>query len=1191
MKKHLKFLAFLLPAAVFAAGESPILFSVPFDGTAVPAVRESKTKTILNGVTEKDYFPGLKGKALRIGADEKGKNLRSVTWTANGNIRQDEGTLSFYFKMLDWQKFKRQNQHLFLADGNRLPLVNYSPGADIHSVVFYEGRGGRSVRLSKLLPVDNVWHHWAAVWNKTQLKFYLDGRLLATRPRTFTTPEKNWRILTAGALNWGEKHVKGYTLMDELTIYGKELSPARIKTLARDAVNTAFKPVVLPKRKRILPEPLVVAQTQLYPSGDRAHSYLGRWVDQPLLIDPALPGDIWRNGAKLGDGDYKYMAELLKNYDISGFSFFAGTKISLGNYPMFAKNAPQVKIVPIYTMWNALTGHVSPDNTLLKSVNLSLNSPQLYTFKGKKFFGSYDTESFLSAQQFEKNINALRKHVGDRFWFLPDMTRIAYHPATRRPGYAMTAEETRALKEKYRSWLRIGDGIYFNEILRRRTVDCVREFDGRVYRDFIIKNMLEILEEPEFKGKKMLGLTALVGHENPNHLGCNTSSNGTKTLRDSLAAIVEANPDYVTFAEWDEYNENTCFMPTLYNSFSTMRIVRYFMALWKGKKLSPLPGDDITLPNLVLSYRKIQPLGERLVFEVINIPDGSWKEDITCFVTVRSVDGKILKTFAPQKLAAEKLSEVRFIAAGEDFSDHRGLTVSLTVRSGKKSWTFDNGLTPIGLRTGVTTDYKFAKHPLRDQLKAEKALFSYSNGKFKVDFKAGEPLRTAALNLNGDIVYLYDKDNFISKFRDSKDYAVFAISNFAWISKGMKDLKGSGFSVPGIPEAEWLYRKTLTKGEKVSYTWINKHDDYYFLRIPRSKLAQAKLRVTVKGHFDGQISLADVARKQIYSVCGNGGHQLTVSVYKRFARYPRLIGKNSCQFEAELPLGEMGSDMVFFHAVGMSGKTWRSRPIVIEPASKPVPVKLFSAYKNEAVTKQIPSCRVPYIKYDFSPASGGCIRPVDGKRFFSGMLGSGYAMATQRNRSQGNLGDPLSHHAKLDALITRQGMKATSAPKQVKLADGSWALDFAGTKKYAAFPAEVVPGWSEFVLEAEIMPRRLTGARQRVICTHDGGPGDSGTLYGVFVDTDGTLRVDFAGLQDEHSTLKTKFKFKKDAWNKLKLHYAVDKMTVEFNGQKAEIPCCAPGRHPLSLVLGGYPGVFFDGMIRNLSIDHTSALR
>ena len=1189
MKITTKLLTFFLPTAIFA-GQQEVLFHVPFDGDAVPAVKAAETRTTPKKITAADFVPGLKGKALRIGADENGKNAKSVDWTAAGNILPEKGTLSFYFKMQDWQKFKKQFQHLFLANGNRLPLMNCSIGADVHSVTFYEGQGSKSVRLTKMLAPDTLWHHWAAVWNAKQLKFYLDGKLVAARPRNFTDPQKNWKTFTAGALNWGEKNVRGYTLLDELTIYSRELSPAQIKALAQLSFETAYEKVVLPKRKRVLPEPLVVAQTQLYPCGDRSHSYLGRWVDQPLLLDPELPGDVWLNGAKLGAGDYKAMGELIKNYDISGFSFFAGSKIALGNYAMFEKNAPHLKIVPIFSMWHALDGAVSPDNLVLKNANLALKSPSTYRYKGKVFFGSYDTETFLSAKKFENNIASLRKHLGDSFYFLPDMTKIAYNPARHRPGYAMTAEEKAELKAKYRTWLRLADGIYFNEILLNKVENCVRVFNNRFYRDFIIRNMLEVLEEPEFKGKKMLGLTVLVGHHNSNHLGCNISSNGTKTLRDSLTAVVEANPDFVTFAEWDEFNENTSFRPTLYASFSTMRIVRYFMALWKGKKLTPLAGDDVRIPNLVLSYRKIQPLGERLVFEVINIPDGSWKEAVTCFVTIKDVNGKVLKTFELQKLAGDKLSEVRFVAPGEDFAAERALQVSLSVRSGNKSWNFDKGFTPIGLRTGVTTDYQFAKHPLRDQLKPVKADFSYAGGKFKVDIQAGEPLRNVALNLNGDIVYLYDKDDFISQFRDSKDYAVFAISNFAWISRGAKDLKGSGFSVPGIPEAQWLYRKHLTRGEKVSYNWINRHDDYYFLRIPRKKLADAKLRVVVKGLFDGEISLADVARKQIYSVCGNGGHQLTVSVYKRFARYPRLIGKNSCQFEAELPLGEMGSDSVFFHAVGMSGKVYRSRPIIVEPAGKSIPVKLFSAYKNEAVTKMIPAARVPYIKYDFSPASGGCIRPVDGKRFFTGMLGSGYAKAIQRNRSQGNLGDPLSHHAKLDAVIMRQGPQATSAPRQVRQPDGSWALDFAGEKKYAAFPAETVPGWSEFVLEAEIMPRRLN-VRQRVICTHDGGPGDSGGLYGLFIEKDGTLRVDFAGLQYEHTVFKTPFKFKANKWNKVKLHYAVDKMILEFNGQKAEIPCCSPARFPLSLVLGGYPGVFFDGMIRHLSINHSSAVR
>ena len=231
MKHVSELLVWLVPAVCFAQANN-VIFHASFDGSVEPSVKADKTKITQNRTTDEDFFPGLKGKALRIGADADGKNAKSVTWTAQGNILPAKGTISFYFKMLDWQKFPKQFQHLFMVSSNRPPMVSLSPAAAEPTVVFYEGSGKASVRLKTRLEPDDAWHHWAAVWNEKQLKFYLDGKRVGVRDRDFVEPEKHWKYLSAGAQNWGEEHVKGYTLMDELTIYSEELGEDQIKGLA-----------------------------------------------------------------------------------------------------------------------------------------------------------------------------------------------------------------------------------------------------------------------------------------------------------------------------------------------------------------------------------------------------------------------------------------------------------------------------------------------------------------------------------------------------------------------------------------------------------------------------------------------------------------------------------------------------------------------------------------------------------------------------------------------------------------------------------------------------------------------------------------------------------------------------------------------------------------------------------------------
>ena len=75
----------------------------------------------------------------------------------------------------------------------------------------------------------------------------------------------------------------------------------------------------------------------------------------------------------------------------------------------------------------------------------------------------------------------------------------------------------------------------------------------------------------------------------------------------------------------DEENENTHFRPTVCNGFSAARILRYFADRSVGRALDVLPGDDVTIPNLIVSYRKSLVAGEPIEVEVRNVPDGTFK--------------------------------------------------------------------------------------------------------------------------------------------------------------------------------------------------------------------------------------------------------------------------------------------------------------------------------------------------------------------------------------------------------------------------------------------------------------------------------------------------------------------------------------------------------------------------------------
>ena len=96
-------------------------------------------------------------------------------------------------------------------------------------------------------------------------------------------------------------------------------------------------------------EPVIVAQTQLYPTREQARGYLGRYSTQPLLADPNPDGidPIGGWGKFPGQADYDYTIKLIRAYDLDGLAtfgsrhprtFLAGTACPTQGYvhlPMF----------------------------------------------------------------------------------------------------------------------------------------------------------------------------------------------------------------------------------------------------------------------------------------------------------------------------------------------------------------------------------------------------------------------------------------------------------------------------------------------------------------------------------------------------------------------------------------------------------------------------------------------------------------------------------------------------------------------------------------------------------------------------------------------------------------------------------------------------------------------------------------
>ncbi|MDO9542383.1 MAG: hypothetical protein Q7J98_08675, partial [Kiritimatiellia bacterium] len=478
----------------------------------------------------------------------------------------------------------------------------------------------------------------------------------------------------------------------------------------------------LPIQPRIkqVPRTMVFSQAQLKYGLKPYDSYYNRWTDWPLFIDPELaePGESQSHPKRISYPDYVRRQQIVRQYGLDGFSFF------VDNFPWDTS-----KLVYDFTdrsnvkdfLLLSIIYKYKDKGLLFEKLDAMLNCRSHLRVNGKtviKTYGGYNLE-------LEKALPEIRKKYGDKFIIIPSLPPYFEGCPIWQFNYrqnTITREQVEALKEHYRKYLRIYDGIYFGGLWALELDHGYRKLYLDYYRDFLLRAIKSVMAEPEFKDKYMM-LAAMVGHENPWLLGYHVGSDATKTLRHSFEASLSADPDFIIIPEWDEQNENTSLRPTVYNSRSHMRIMRYYMSRIKGEPLVPLEGDNISIPNLVISTRKILSLGERLGIELLNIPDSAEEFTYTVKLLLKDIKGKVVHEFPELTFNANKMYDHTLYVPSENFADYQVLRPALEIKYKGRTLNFEDGLHYVELWPVSTYDYKWVKQPLRDLLPIKAAEF------------------------------------------------------------------------------------------------------------------------------------------------------------------------------------------------------------------------------------------------------------------------------------------------------------------------------------------------------------------------------------------------------------------------------------------------------------------------------------
>lgn len=771
--------------------------------------------------------------------------------------------------------------------------------------------------------------------------------------------------------------------------------------------------------------------------------------------------------------------------------------------------------------------------------------------------------------------------------------------------------------------LKTADGIEVqNYYIETDTTSCRRYYD-----EIILPLFAAICAQKEYNGKKILGLQIMTGYNN--YRGRQRLSNdGTKTLRGYMELCRKFKVDLMKAFEWDQYNEDSHFQPTVSKPMSFVRITRYYSALLKGKEITPFPNDDLTVPNLIVSHRKQQVTGNDYELEILNLPDiGKNGEKFTAEAEIVDETGKVLGTSGKIEFNTAVIKEYTLkIPASVYIASHALRTRIKTDYKGKKQ-IFCEGLPFTVVRTTAANDAVWFSTPLRNLLTAEKAKINFGravtpvgalpeivNLPLSANLKFPEIITTAeVLQDNRDTRYTFDPRN---EFRQNDRERVNLIWSVYYCNPEYIAVDGT-VAFNNVPSALWfdeakdpkapgMYDPSVQAVEKAAsqhpafrFTGVSSWRNARIYSVKRSELDKGVMVISGRRFrgpnkdktFRWELPLAELKKSGIKSVVFEDGLQLAVEIPQRMDDIPLPLDSESAEFSTVLntayPQGVLG-----LRAVSKSGKVWWSAPYILKckPSGKMSEVRVWHDKKAAASTLKADSSRVPHIIYRFDPAVTGNILSTAAGREFYGNVGGYDAVPTGFEGYHCSVYSiPYSFYK-----FRKANAVNPAVPQYEKLADGTYCLNFTGKGEFIGFPPSLFPQRTGYTVKMELMPLDID--REQVYFVHA-----EHEIAGFRMRTeDYRLVIDFYRRQypgkgrEDVEIFKTNLDPVEGKWNKIEFRYDLDKISVTLNGRTETFPCKGLARHTAVAGFGGDGTVsasgekhYFKGKLKSFEVIHS----
>lgn len=914
--------------------------------------------------------------------------------------------------------------------------------------------------------------------------------------------------------------------------------------------------------------PLIFSRAQVkYGLG---RNYYHTWLDRPLMN--------FRSYRNSDQANFTEMEKEAMRYGLDGLAFFPETKGRMAVFDMAERaDIEGFQLLPELVFYNnSMEGAAA-------AVERAIKSPKSVRINGKVLMSGYNSESF-SPSEWKTMLAELRERAGP-FLFVPSLAsatqKIRADYLAGRPITQRAVEEAKAL---LRSYLNVCDGIYFNYPPAFKNPDG--SFDGEFYRTICIPIFQSVLAEPQYKDK-LLGLSAYRAHFNPD----NGNARGfkedlTRTLRSTLPIAMEARPDFIILPEWDEFNENTVFMPTVFGGTTTQRIVRYYTSRMRGEALKPAEGDNVSRPNLILSSRKTVVLGETLEYELLHVPDSTDEGTYSVRLSLTDETGALVKQFDPVTFKKSELTEHRLTIPTEDFPNVLALFPRIEIEGyGAEPILLKDGFHHTHIRATWNWDYLTVRQPIRDIPTSLNATLAASDpqiedGSFLLSASVetdGEEIAMAEVMGDDDAVYAYDKADEYSRADEGKDLVLISLrSSISQEVTAKFQLQGS--PVKWLTNLEVLHQNTgkeSVNGKNLEYHGLVSANDKRWIYMILDKKARADATLTVK--VDGEehtFSIAEIFGEQMQAHTFSNGVLVNLSPYRKQIDIPAPLNQKNFSFKVRV-WPEVVTEQYNLQLTTTSGKVFRSKIVLVPWADKSesTGLRAFSDTHQQGVDLSVRKNRIPDISYEFSPQRGNVLLTKAGKPFYAA-LGGLSGTVTGRGTDQikywmrDDKGGPL-------------------APRWVEEASEP-ALEFNGVDKFLLMPFETIPHRSSFVISMEFKTR--DSANQTLLAGNF-----SYNPSVVLSIRDGLLKAAFHAEDPTHRAFEIRHVFDVDlpvpvdVWNTLEVRYDFNQMTFRLNGEERSFPCKGPGRNAgLSLIGPNTKTPGFNGWIRKLRIRHNS---